>query len=116
MTTAVAPELESDHEAGAVTVGTHNAASSPSDTAGVIAPPPVIYLSALRIGFGLDAVIGTGSLPSSVAVPVGAASPAMGPSCFAPAPRRPAVATDGGSRFRRPGRLGGDCRLDERTL
>jgi protein-S-isoprenylcysteine O-methyltransferase Ste14 len=74
VTTAVAPEVESDQEAGAVTVGTHTGTSSPSDTAGVIAPPPVIYLSALGIGFGVDAVVGTGSLPSSVAVPVGAAS------------------------------------------
>jgi protein-S-isoprenylcysteine O-methyltransferase Ste14 len=43
-------------------------------TAGVIAPPPVIYLGALGVGFGLDAAIGTGSLPSIVAVPIGAAS------------------------------------------
>jgi protein-S-isoprenylcysteine O-methyltransferase Ste14 len=40
----------------------------------VIAPPPLIYLGALGIGFGLDAVIGTGSLPAAVAVPIGAAS------------------------------------------
>jgi protein-S-isoprenylcysteine O-methyltransferase Ste14 len=40
----------------------------------VIAPPPLIYLGALGIGFGLDAVIGTGSLPSTVAVPIGATS------------------------------------------
>jgi hypothetical protein len=45
-----------------------------SQTAGVIAPPPLIYLGALGIGFGLDAIIGTGSLPTIVAVPVGAAS------------------------------------------
>ncbi len=45
-----------------------------SDTAGVIAPPPLIYLSALAAGFGLDAAIGTGSLPSKFALPVGAAS------------------------------------------
>jgi len=44
------------------------------DTAGVIAPPPLIYLFALGIGFGLDVVIGTGSLPWTVAVPVGVAS------------------------------------------
>ena len=50
---------------------THNETSFPSDTAGVIAPPPLIYLSALGIGFGLDAVTGTGSLPSRVARPVG---------------------------------------------
>jgi protein-S-isoprenylcysteine O-methyltransferase Ste14 len=45
-----------------------------NDTAGVIAPPPLIYLSALGIGFGLDAVMGTGSLPSTVALPVGSAA------------------------------------------
>jgi protein-S-isoprenylcysteine O-methyltransferase Ste14 len=40
----------------------------------VIAPPPLIYLGALGIGVGLDAVIGTGSLPSTIALPIGAAS------------------------------------------
>lgn len=40
----------------------------------MIAPPPLIYLSALGIGFRLDKVVGTDSLPSRVAVPVGAAS------------------------------------------
>jgi hypothetical protein len=40
----------------------------------VIAPPPLIFLGALGIGFGLDAVLGTGSLPSAVALPVGSAS------------------------------------------
>jgi protein-S-isoprenylcysteine O-methyltransferase Ste14 len=63
MTTAVARQLESDQKSG-----------PPVDTAGVIAPPPLIYLSALGIGFGLDAVIGTGSLPSTVAVPIGTSS------------------------------------------
>jgi protein-S-isoprenylcysteine O-methyltransferase Ste14 len=62
MTIAVASQLESDQE------------REPCDTAGVIAPPPLIYLGALGIGFGLDAVIGTGSLPSIVAIPIGAAS------------------------------------------
>jgi protein-S-isoprenylcysteine O-methyltransferase Ste14 len=61
MTTA-APQLQPGHE------------REPGQTAGVIAPPPLIYLGALAIGFGLDAVIGTGSLPSIVAVPIGAAS------------------------------------------
>ena len=74
MTTAGERELESDQETGAMTAATHDGTSSADDTAGVIAPPPLIYLSALGIGFGLDAGIGTGSLPSSVAVPVGAAS------------------------------------------
>jgi protein-S-isoprenylcysteine O-methyltransferase Ste14 len=48
-----------------------NSAAPQRDTAGVIAPPPLIYLGALGIGFGLDAVVGTGSLPSRVAVPAG---------------------------------------------
>jgi protein-S-isoprenylcysteine O-methyltransferase Ste14 len=63
MTTAPARQLESDQESKAQ-----------GDTAGVIAPPPLIYLSALGIGCGLDAAIGTGSLPSNVAIPIGAAS------------------------------------------
>jgi protein-S-isoprenylcysteine O-methyltransferase Ste14 len=42
-------------------------------TAGVIAPPPLIYLGALGIGLGLDGVIGTGSLPSAAAIPAGSA-------------------------------------------
>jgi protein-S-isoprenylcysteine O-methyltransferase Ste14 len=42
-------------------------------TPGVIAPPPLIYLSALGIGFGLDVAIAGASLPSTVARPVGAA-------------------------------------------
>jgi protein-S-isoprenylcysteine O-methyltransferase Ste14 len=44
-----------------------------ADTPGVIAPPPLIYLGALGIGFGLEAVIGGAWLPSTVARPVGAA-------------------------------------------
>jgi protein-S-isoprenylcysteine O-methyltransferase Ste14 len=47
---------------------------SEGETAGVIAPPPLIFLGALGIGFGLDALMGTGSLPSTVALPVGSAS------------------------------------------
>lgn len=45
----------------------------PEDTPGVIAPPPLIYLGTLGIGFGLDALIGDTTLPSTVARPVGAA-------------------------------------------
>jgi protein-S-isoprenylcysteine O-methyltransferase Ste14 len=63
MTTGIAPQLDSDQET-----------ERGGDTAGVIAPPPLIYLGALGIGFGLDALIGTGSLPSTVRVPIGAAS------------------------------------------
>ena len=49
------------------------AAAPRPDTAGVIAPPPLIYLGALGLGFGLDAVTEGASLPSRVARPVGAA-------------------------------------------
>jgi len=63
MTTAASPQLES-----------HRESEPRGDTAGVIAPPPLIYLGALGIGFGRDAVIGTGSLPPAVTVPIGAAS------------------------------------------
>ena len=49
------------------------AAAPSADTPGVIAPPPLIYLGALGVGFGLNAVIGGASLPSTVARPVGAA-------------------------------------------
>ncbi len=58
-----APQLESDQEG-----------EQRGDTAGVIAPPPLIYLGALGIGLGLDAAIGTGSLPSTVTLPVGTAA------------------------------------------
>jgi protein-S-isoprenylcysteine O-methyltransferase Ste14 len=44
-----------------------------ADTPGVIAPPPLIYLGALGVGFGLDAVIGGASPPPTVSRPVGAA-------------------------------------------
>ena len=59
--------------AGPLTDATPDRASTAPDTAGVIAPPPVIYLGALGIGLGLDAVIGSGSLPSPVAIPAGSA-------------------------------------------
>lgn len=54
-------------------VGGYEPTGSGQPTAGVIAPPPLIYLGALGIGFGLDAVVGTGSLPSAAAIPVGSA-------------------------------------------
>lgn len=50
------------------------------DTAGVIAPPPLIFLSALAAGFLLDRRIGTGSLPPKVRLPVGAAALIAGTS------------------------------------
>jgi protein-S-isoprenylcysteine O-methyltransferase Ste14 len=39
----------------------------------VIAPPPLIYLGGLGVGFALNAVAGGAPLPSTVARPVGAA-------------------------------------------
>jgi len=54
--------------------GSHIGSPAPSDTPGVIGPPPLIYLSTLAAGFGLDALIGTGSMPLVVALPVGAGS------------------------------------------
>jgi protein-S-isoprenylcysteine O-methyltransferase Ste14 len=63
MTAAVGPQLEARQET-----------EPRGDTAGVIAPPPLIYLGALGIGFGLDALIGPGSLPPAVRLPTGAAS------------------------------------------
>jgi protein-S-isoprenylcysteine O-methyltransferase Ste14 len=59
-------------------VATPTQASSAADTAGVIAPPPLIYVGALGVGFALDAVIGSGSLPSAVRVPIGVASSITG--------------------------------------
>lgn len=44
-----------------------------ADTPGVIAPPPLLYLGALGIGFGLDALSGGATLPPTIARPVGAA-------------------------------------------
>ena len=51
---------------------TGQTAAPHADTPGVIAPPPLIFLGALGFGFGLHAVIGGDSLPSTVARPVGA--------------------------------------------
>jgi protein-S-isoprenylcysteine O-methyltransferase Ste14 len=36
------------------------------DTAGVIAPPPLIYLAGLAVGFGLEALLPGASLPGAV--------------------------------------------------
>jgi protein-S-isoprenylcysteine O-methyltransferase Ste14 len=43
------------------------------DAPGVIAPPPLIYLGGLALGFGLDALLPSASLPGAVAWPVGGA-------------------------------------------
>ncbi len=42
--------------------------------AAVVAPPPLIFLSALGVGFWLDRRLGTGSIPAKVRIPVGAAA------------------------------------------
>jgi len=47
--------------------------STTAETADVIAPPPLIYLGALGVGFGLNAINRSGSLPSRVAIPAGSA-------------------------------------------
>ena len=50
------------------------------DTAGVIAPPPLIFLSALAAGFVLSRRIGGGSLPPKVRLPLGAGALVAGTS------------------------------------
>lgn len=55
-------------------VATPTQTTSAADTAGVIAPPPLIYLGALGVGVALDRAVPSRSLPSTVAVPIGAAS------------------------------------------
>jgi protein-S-isoprenylcysteine O-methyltransferase Ste14 len=41
------------------------------DSPNVVAPPPLIYLAGLALGFGLDAVLPSASLPDWVAWPLG---------------------------------------------
>jgi protein-S-isoprenylcysteine O-methyltransferase Ste14 len=40
--------------------------NSKPDTAGVVAPPPLIYLAGLAVGFGLEALLPGTSLPGAV--------------------------------------------------
>src|SRR5579863_692384 len=95
--------------------------ADPNDTAGVIAPPPLIFLSALGAGFLLSSQVGGGSLPAKVRLPVGAAALVEGTSLmrsfvqqFARAgtpldPYKPSqvIVTDGPYRFsRNPAYLG----------
>jgi protein-S-isoprenylcysteine O-methyltransferase Ste14 len=104
-----------------LTTATQNGTPPVSDNAAVIAPPPLIILVTLGIGFGLSAVMGTGSMPSAVAVPVGVALTLVGGAllgsfvrAFARAqtpldPYTPsqALVTDGPYRLtRNPGYLG----------
>jgi protein-S-isoprenylcysteine O-methyltransferase Ste14 len=48
-------------------------ASAEHDTPGVIAPPPLIYLGGLLIGFGLQALLAPTSVPELVRWPLGGA-------------------------------------------
>ena len=41
------------------------------DTAGVVAPPPLIFLAGLGAGFGLEALLEGGTLPDAVRWPLG---------------------------------------------
>ncbi len=92
-----------------------------TETAGVIAPPPLIFLSALGAGFVLNQNIGRASLPLKLRVSVGATALVAGAAlmrsfvqAFARAgtpldPYRPsrAIVTDGPYRLsRNPGYLG----------
>jgi protein-S-isoprenylcysteine O-methyltransferase Ste14 len=46
--------------------------SASRDTAGVVAPPPLIYLAGLAVGFGLEALLPGVSLPAAVQWGLGA--------------------------------------------
>ncbi|HEX5224487.1 MAG TPA: isoprenylcysteine carboxylmethyltransferase family protein [Solirubrobacteraceae bacterium] len=96
-------------------------AAPAGEHAGVIAPPPLIYLGALGLGFGLDALLGGSSLDAGIAVPVGTALMLAGgafAASFVRAFRRAhtpldpyapseAIVTDGPYRLtRNPGYLG----------
>ena len=91
------------------------------DTPGVIAPPPLIYLSSLALGFALETLLPSMSIPGSVRWPLGAALVVSGfalARSFVAAfhradtavdPRRPttAIVTTGPYRLtRNPGYLG----------
>jgi protein-S-isoprenylcysteine O-methyltransferase Ste14 len=45
--------------------------AAPRDAPGVIAPPPLIYIGGLAIGFGLESVLPSASLPEVLAWSVG---------------------------------------------
>jgi protein-S-isoprenylcysteine O-methyltransferase Ste14 len=62
---SVSPTATKSHSGQAAVPG--------ADTPGVIAPPPLIYLGGLGVGFALDAVVGGDSPSLRVARPVGAA-------------------------------------------
>jgi protein-S-isoprenylcysteine O-methyltransferase Ste14 len=47
--------------------------AAPRDVAGVVAPPPFIYLGALAAGFALEALLPSASVPAAVRWSLGAA-------------------------------------------
>src|SRR5436190_17645931 len=50
-----------------------SAAPLPPEAPGVIAPPPLIYLGGLALGFGLEALLPSASLPAWLSWPLGSA-------------------------------------------
>jgi protein-S-isoprenylcysteine O-methyltransferase Ste14 len=44
---------------------------SSEDHAGVVVPPPLIFLTGLAVGFGLEALLGSADVPAAVRWPVG---------------------------------------------
>src|SRR5215210_2053129 len=53
------------------------------DSAGVVAPPPLIYLGGLALGFGLEALLPGTSLPGAVRWVLGGAFFVLGLACAA---------------------------------
>jgi protein-S-isoprenylcysteine O-methyltransferase Ste14 len=53
-------------------------ANAEQDTAGVLVPPPILYITALAIGFLLEALFPSASLPPAVAWPLGGAAAVSG--------------------------------------
>jgi protein-S-isoprenylcysteine O-methyltransferase Ste14 len=91
------------------------------DTPGIVAPPPLVYIAALAIGFGLDAVLPPASFSSALRAALGGPLLALGLGFMAwflvafrrrgtpvdPYKASTAVVTDGPYRLsRNPGYLG----------
>jgi protein-S-isoprenylcysteine O-methyltransferase Ste14 len=53
--------------------GAQGAEAAGGDSAGVIAPPPLIYIGGLAIGYGLEALLPSASVPSALEWSVGSA-------------------------------------------
>ena len=49
----------------------HEAERSDRDAPGVIAPPPLIYIGGLGVGFLLEALLPSADLPAAVRLPIG---------------------------------------------